>query len=68
MKWKFDLQAMVDWHKFEPMDWKTLKQLNDAMQTSYPGDYKVEWDFDRASAKLKFENEAEGLFWMLRNS
>jgi hypothetical protein len=68
MKWANDLKAMVDFRKYEPMDWKTLASIEDNMKRFYPGDYNLVWDFERASVKLKFEDEQAGLFWMLRNS
>ena len=58
-------------YAFEPFDEHTRTDMAQLFKSLIPGNYEIDWEMDRKNmpqVKLKFEDEAESILWLLKHS
>jgi hypothetical protein len=58
-------------YAFEPWDEHTRTAMSELFKGIIPGNYEIDWEMDEHNmpqVKLKFEDEAESIIWLLKHS
>lgn len=58
-------------YAFEPFDEHTRTDMSQLFKSMLPGNYEIDWEMDRHNmpqVKLKFDDEAESIIWLLKHS
>ena len=80
MNWQDDLSRIQNSYKFEPMDIRTLFDLEREFRLLHPGPWTMSWnnkaanysyrrlqDMNEFLVKINFDNELDQIVWLLQN-
>lgn len=58
---------IIDLYRFEPWDALTVKHINEHLQATFPGKYRVYVDLaDKLQIKYEFDTPEEYTWWVLK--
>lgn len=58
-------------YMFEPFGKQVKSEMSEIFKNLLPGNYEIDWELDEHNmpqVKLKFEDEAESILWILKHT
>ena len=65
------VEEVLNTYFFEPFDEHTRTDMSQLFKSLLPGNYEIDWEMDEHNmpqVKLKFDDEAESILWLLKHS